>query len=51
VTKSIEDSFVLLAGAPAVVRRQLSATDIYFDRPFLPHDHHPVGFRPGETHG
>ena len=44
VTKPFDDQYVLLAGAPAAVRRRLSPTDIYFARDFLPHDHHPPGY-------
>ncbi len=44
VTKSFKDEFVLLAGNPAIVKKQLSPNDIYFDRSFLPHDHHPLGY-------
>lgn len=46
VTKAFADRFVLLAGSPAIVRKQLSAQDVYFSRPYLPHDHHPPGYAP-----
>ena len=48
VTKAFADEFVLVAGGPAVVKKQLSPNDVYFDRPFLPHDHHPAGYKGGE---
>lgn len=48
VTKAFTDEFVLIVGNPAAVKKRLSPTDIYFDRAFLPHDHHPPGYR-GET--
>lgn len=48
VTKFIEDEYVLVAGNPAAVRKQLSPTDAYFDRDFLPHDHHPPHYAGGE---
>lgn len=44
VTKHISDEYVLVAGSPAVVKKQLSPDDIYFRRDFLPHEHHPDGF-------
>lgn len=47
VTRQSSDEYVLIAGAPAVVRKQLSARDAYFDRPFLPHGHHPGGYDGG----
>lgn len=47
VTKPHGDEYVLLAGAPATVLKRLAPTDLYFDRPFLPHDHHPPGYDGG----
>lgn len=44
VTRRIEDQYVLIAGSPAIARKQLSANDVYFSRAFLPHDHHPKGY-------
>lgn len=40
VTKRFTETHVLLGGAPATVKKHLSPQDVYFDRPFLPHDHH-----------
>lgn len=48
VTKFFSEDFVLIAGNPAAVRKQLSPGDAYFDRSFLPHDHHPPGYLGGE---
>lgn len=45
VTKRFAERHVLVAGNPARVRKQLSPDDAYFQRPFLPHDHHPPGYR------
>lgn len=44
VTKSFTETYVLLAGAPATIKKKLSQDDIYFARPFLRHDHHPADF-------
>ncbi|MCB0074535.1 MAG: hypothetical protein KDE20_23885 [Caldilineaceae bacterium] len=52
VAKSFDDQFVLVAGNPAQVRKHLSEEDAYFARPFLPHDHHPIGYKGGRPdHG
>lgn len=48
VSKPHSVEYVLLAGAPARERRRLSPRDIYFDRPFLPHDHHRSGYDGGQ---
>lgn len=47
VTRKFSDEYVLVAGAPAIIRKQLSPDDIYFSRPFLPHDHHPSNYEGG----
>jgi acetyltransferase-like isoleucine patch superfamily enzyme len=44
VTKAFKDEFVLIAGNPAIIKKRLSPDDAYFDRGFLPHDHHPPGY-------
>ena len=44
VTKSFPDEFVLIVGNPAAVKKRLSPIDPYFDRSYLPHDHHPSGY-------
>jgi carbonic anhydrase/acetyltransferase-like protein (isoleucine patch superfamily) len=44
VSKVILDEYVLVGGVPARVLKRLSADHIYFDRLYLPHDHHPIGF-------
>lgn len=49
VTKPHRDEYVLLAGAPATVRKRLAPTDVYFNRSFLPHDHHPPGYDGGSS--
>lgn len=45
VSKAISDEFVLLGGIPAHVVKKLSAEDTYFNRPFLPHSHHPTDYK------
>lgn len=45
VTKAFEDEFVLIAGNPAIIKKRLSPDHAYFDRGFLPHDHHPPGYK------
>lgn len=45
VTKTHTEEFVLLAGCPATLKRMLAPSDPYFDRQFLPHDHHPDGYQ------
>lgn len=47
VTKQFKDEYVLIAGNPAAVRKQLSPNDVYFSRAFLPHDHHSSGYNGG----
>ncbi|HAJ45577.1 MAG TPA: hypothetical protein DCL54_03235 [Alphaproteobacteria bacterium] len=47
VTKPFTEEFLLIAGNPAQMKKQLSSTDVYFDRAFLPHDHHPTNYRGG----
>lgn len=47
VAKRFHDEFVLIAGNPAEVRKRLSPSDTYFDRDFLPHDHHPPDYTGG----
>lgn len=44
VTRRCEEEYVLIAGAPARVRKKLSPQDPYFSRAFLSHDHHPSGY-------
>ena len=45
LTKPYGQGCVLLAGNPAVVRKQLMPTSPYFNRSFLPHDHHKAWYR------
>lgn len=45
VSKTISDEFVLVAGVPARVIKNLAAEDVYFNRPFLPHSHHPADYK------
>lgn len=47
VTKESTEEYILLGGSPARVVKTLSRADIYFDRAFLPHDHHPPTYRGG----
>lgn len=46
VTKRIADPYVLVAGNPAIIKKHLSAKDAYFNRSYLAHDHHPMGYMP-----
>lgn len=48
VTKNFEEGYVLIAGNPASIKKRLSASDAYFSRDFLPHDHHPEEYGGGE---
>jgi acetyltransferase-like isoleucine patch superfamily enzyme len=45
VTKHFSDSYVLVAGAPATLKKALSENDAYFNRSHLPHSHHPVSYQ------
>lgn len=45
VTKKYSDKYVLVAGNPAVIKKQLSREDAYFDRTYLPHEHHPHTYK------
>lgn len=47
VTKKFTESYVLIAGNPAGIKKRLDIADAYFSRPFLPHEHHPMGYTPG----
>lgn len=49
VTKRFADPYVLVAGNPAVIKKRLSSKGVYFDRPFMPHDHQPRGYAPDIT--
>lgn len=40
ITKVFNDSYVLIAGAPAIIKKNLSPNDAYFNRSHLPHEHH-----------
>lgn len=44
VSKRFDDEYVLVAGNPARLVKSLDRGDSYFDRPFLPHDHHPRNY-------
>ncbi len=46
VTRAFKEPFVLVGGNPAQVKKQLSGSDAYFCRAYLPHDHHPEGYAP-----
>lgn len=45
VTGRREQQFVLVGGVPARVIRELNPTAVYFNRPYLPHSHHPAWYR------
>jgi acetyltransferase-like isoleucine patch superfamily enzyme len=44
VTKSFAQPYLLIAGNPAKLKKELSNDDVYFNRPFLPQAHHPAGY-------
>jgi acetyltransferase-like isoleucine patch superfamily enzyme len=44
VTKESSERFVMIAGAPATLKKQLAPTDAYFARSHLPQAHHPAGY-------
>ena len=44
VTKKFNEKYVLLGGAPAKLRKKLTPDDVYFNRPYLPHDHHMLDY-------
>lgn len=44
VTKKFEKEYVLIAGSPAIIKKQLSPLDPYFNRKFLPHAHHKKNY-------
>ncbi|MBT5268562.1 MAG: hypothetical protein HOL70_03855 [Candidatus Marinimicrobia bacterium] len=45
VTKASSECFVLIAGAPATVKKHLTSSDAYFARTHLPQAHHPAGYQ------
>ena len=45
VTKRHDEEYVMLGGNPAIVKKKLSAADIYFNRSYLPHCHHPKTYQ------
>jgi acetyltransferase-like isoleucine patch superfamily enzyme len=49
VTKKFAETHVLLGGVPATIKKKLSPEDVYFNRPFLPHDHHPPNYDGGQS--
>lgn len=40
VTKAFTESYTLLTGCPATVKKALEPNAAYFNRPYLPHAHH-----------
>lgn len=46
VCKEMTQEHVLLGGIPAKPIKSLDTGAQYFDRPFMPHPHHPCGFVP-----
>ena len=49
VTKKVTETHVLLGGVPAIIKKKLSPEDVYFNRPYLPHDHHPPDYNGGQS--
>lgn len=49
VTKKFTETYVMIGGSPAVVKKKLSPGDVYFDRPFLPHAHHRKDYDGGHA--
>jgi len=45
ITKSFTDNCVLIAGNPATVNKNLLQNDAYFNREYLPHDHHLKSYK------
>lgn len=45
VTKQIDKNYVLLAGAPAEIKKNISQESVFFKRTYLPHAHHPPSYR------
>lgn len=45
VTKRHDEDHVMLGGNPATAKKRLSTDDIYFNRTYLPHCHHPKSYR------
>jgi len=45
ITKEHSENFVLLAGAPAVIKKRFSASDVYFARTHLPQAHHHPSYK------
>lgn len=41
VTKFFDETYVLIGGVPAKPLKELSDKDVFFNRPFMPHAHHP----------
>lgn len=48
VTKPHDTTYVLLAGNPANVRKELNKNSTYYNRPFLKHSSHPETYNGGE---
>lgn len=44
VTKRYTSTYVLLAGNPALVRKEIPKDSEYFERPFLRHENHPSAY-------
>jgi acetyltransferase-like isoleucine patch superfamily enzyme len=40
VTKAFTESYTLITGCPATVKKVLEPNAAYFDRPYMPHAHH-----------
>jgi len=44
VTKQFIENYILIGGCPAEVKKRLHEDDIYFNRKYLPHEHHPKDY-------
>ena len=45
LTKSFTENCVLIAGNPSSIKKMLSQKEAYFDRKYLPHDHHLKSYK------
>ena len=45
VTKQFTETYVLIGGSPACVKKNIPTEAIYFNRSHLPHAHHPADYK------
>ncbi len=45
ISKSFKDNYILIAGAPAKVMKNLSSDSIFFNRLYHRQPHHPASYR------